>query len=120
MATLDELLTQFSPEVADLVRRTRSLILGVMPDAVEKVNQGWKNVTFGTAPGMAGVVFVINPMAQRVNLNIGNATSLPDPEHLLEGTGKGIRHVKIHDAGVLEKPALRRLLEVALAAHAAA
>jgi hypothetical protein len=114
MATIEELLEHFSPEVGELTLETRELVRSVMPDAVEKVNLGWKNVIFSTGPTMRSAVFVINPMAKRVNLNIGEATTLDDPDRLLEGTGKGIRHVKIHDRSVLARPELRRLLETAL------
>jgi hypothetical protein len=38
-------------------------------------------------------------------------TSLKDPEGLLEGTGKNVRHVKLRGAGDLEKRGLRELVE---------
>jgi hypothetical protein len=38
---------------------------------------------------------------------------LPDPDHLLEGTGKRARHVRVKARAEVENPALRTLLEVA-------
>ncbi len=38
------------------------------------------------------------------------ATSLPDPQGLLEGTGKNIRHIKLCTLGDLEQTGLRELL----------
>jgi hypothetical protein len=38
---------------------------------------------------------------------------LPDPEGLLEGGGKLLRHVKIRSLEDLEQPALRNLIEEA-------
>jgi hypothetical protein len=54
-----------------------------------------------------------NPMRDRVNLNFGDYETLPDPDHLLEGTGKGIRHVKIRSAADLRRPGVKALLQAA-------
>jgi len=35
---------------------------------------------------------------------------LPDPEGLLEGTGKSVRHVKVRTVGDLKRPALKKLI----------
>jgi hypothetical protein len=40
-------------------------------------------------------------------------TSLPDPAGLLHGTGKNVRHVKLHTAEDVKEPALRKLIEAA-------
>jgi hypothetical protein len=40
-------------------------------------------------------------------------TSLPDPEKLLEGTGKNLRHVKLRTAEDLKRPALKKLIVAA-------
>jgi len=42
-------------------------------------------------------------------------TSLPDPEGLLEGTGKNMRHVKVHTMEDLEQKGLRNLVQAAAA-----
>ncbi len=41
------------------------------------------------------------------------ATSLPDPEGLLEGTGKNMRHVKLRTSQDLDKEGLRELIVAA-------
>jgi len=40
-------------------------------------------------------------------------TSLSDPEGLLEGTGKNMRHVKLRDVQSLEQKGLRELVRSA-------
>jgi hypothetical protein len=40
-------------------------------------------------------------------------TSLPDPEGLLEGEGKNLRHVKLHLMDDLSEPALKKLIQAA-------
>jgi hypothetical protein len=41
--------------------------------------------------------------------------ALPDPEGLLEGSGKALRHVKVRSLGEADQPALWRLLAAAIA-----
>jgi len=36
--------------------------------------------------------------------------ALPDPEGLLEGTGKSVRHVKVRTVADVKKPALKKLI----------
>jgi hypothetical protein len=50
-----------------------------------------------------------------VNLGFNQGAELPDPEGLLEGPGKMLRHTKIAQSKDLQDPALRRLLEAAKA-----
>jgi hypothetical protein len=40
-------------------------------------------------------------------------TSLPDPEKLLEGTGKNLLHVKLRTVEDLKRPALKKLIVAA-------
>ncbi len=104
------------PEVKALALATRELVLSLFPDAVETVHPGWGNVTWGRSTKRKEQLFAMNPMKDRINLGVWNGTALDDPDGLLEGTGKAIRHVKIRDAAALKKPALTRLLKAALAA----
>jgi hypothetical protein len=49
-----------------------------------------------------------------LNLGFNQGAELPDPEGLLQGPGKMLRHTKIAESEDLHNPALRRLLEAAL------
>lgn len=53
--------------------------------------------------------------AQRRHVNLGfyYGAELPDPEHLLHGPGKLLRHITIRSVKDVESPAVRELLEVA-------
>ncbi|MGK7397356.1 MAG: DUF5655 domain-containing protein [Candidatus Cyclobacteriaceae bacterium M3_2C_046] len=50
---------------------------------------------------------------QHLNLGFNLGAKLPDPEHLLQGTGKLIRHIKIKQPGDYNNPKVRALLEAA-------
>lgn len=113
---LREFLGSYSAEVRGLALKTRALILDVIPDAVEQVDPASRIIAYGYGRKMADIVCAVAPHTSHVNLMFSKGTELPDPAGLLEGTGKRARHVKIRAARELEVPALRGLVEEAVAA----
>ncbi|MFN3918642.1 MAG: DUF1801 domain-containing protein, partial [Flavobacteriales bacterium] len=55
----------------------------------------------------------IAPHKNWVNLGFFSGTDLYDPENLLEGTGKKMRHIKIKSIEQSKNPALRNLITLA-------
>ncbi len=58
----------------------------------------------------------MSPQKERVNLGLTNGAGLADPQGLLEGTGTGIRHVKLTSAEAAGAPAVRQLVSDAVRA----
>jgi hypothetical protein len=110
---LSAFLASYSPEVQALALAVRALILRVVPSAIEQVDPPSKIIAYGTDCTYAGLVCAIAPYRAHVNLMFALGAELPDPEHLLEGTGKRARHVRITERAEVENPALRTLLETA-------
>lgn len=115
---LSELLSPYPPEVRSLARAARALVLAACPSAHETVWPGWKMVGFGTGPGMKEGVVAVGPARSHVSLVFYAGSELPDPEGLLEGTGKAGRHVKVRTKDELSSPAVRALLKAAFARSA--
>jgi hypothetical protein len=69
---------------------------------------------------MADHICFLAPLKTRVNLGFYHGAHLPDPDHLLAGTGKNLRHVKLNTPEDVDVPALRTLIEAAMADRAAA
>jgi hypothetical protein len=109
------LVKKYSPKVQQLARKTRRFVQKELPGAVEQVKAGWHAVWYGMSPAMSDIVVVIHIRDAYVNLEFAQGASLRDPEKLLEGTGKNMRHVKIRDATMLEKPAFMALVREAIA-----
>jgi len=55
----------------------------------------------------------VNVFTAHMNVGFFRGASLPDPAHLLEGTGKFMRHVKIRPGTAPNAAALQRLIEAA-------
>jgi hypothetical protein len=113
---VDIFLRSYSPEVRAIALKTREVIRAVLPTVTEKVFPGWKVIQYGAGQNREDVFAVISPQRERVNLGLTNGAGLPDPEGLLEGTGTGIRHIKITSAEAAQAPAVRELVQGALKA----
>ena len=49
-----------------------------------------------------------------VNLGFNRGALLTDPDGVLEGSGKLIRHLRIHNHNQLDRPLVRRFLRAAI------
>lgn len=81
-------------EVVAIGRYLRAIILDVMPDAVETVLPRARLVLYREPEGSTEVCG-IQPNGDRCNFYLTHGTKLRDPLKLLEGRGRGIRHVKV-------------------------
>ena len=114
--TAEEFFANYSPDVRAVAMQARQLVLSVVPDATEHVDTGNKVVVYATGGRMAEMVSYISAHKAHVNIGLRGA-DLPDPAGLMEGTGKQLRHVKLRTPEDVNNPALRALLETALAKH---
>ena len=55
----------------------------------------------------------VNVFTSHVNVGFFHGASLPDPAHLLQGTGKLMRHVKLRPGRATDAEALNSLIETA-------
>ena len=91
-----------------VVQGLRSLVKSVVPRMVETVNP-WGIPTFEYHGPMCYAMVGKN----HVTFGFLRGTSLPDPYHLLEGTGKNFRHVKVRSPQDLKRKGLRQLIAAA-------
>jgi hypothetical protein len=110
----DEALAGSDGRVRDLTAGTRALILSVMPDVVEVPWPRQRVIGYGVGPKKMSEHFCyVAVHGDHVNLGVDYGAELPDPEGLLRGPGKLMRHTRVNAPEDLSNPALRRLLEVA-------
>jgi hypothetical protein len=76
----------------------------------EVVRAGHNSVNFGPTAAYKDVVVYIIPHSKHVNLGFFQGVHLEDPDGLLEGTGKKLRHVKLKKVEDVDTPAVRALL----------
>jgi len=108
-----DLLAPYPPEVRNLALATREYLLRLIPGAMEQPNTKAKVIGYGFGARYADMVCALMPTKAGVTLGIARATELPDPQKLLQGTGKVHRHVKIKSKSDLQAPALKNILKAA-------
>jgi hypothetical protein len=113
--TWDDLLAGHRPEVQASGRAMLGAILEALPDAVVQYDRGDRLLAIGTGGRMRDLVFALVPHARWLNLQLVDGALLPDPDRLIEGTGKRIRHVKIRSADQALSPAVRSIVRAQVA-----
>jgi hypothetical protein len=116
-ADVDRLLGEHSAELQAIERALRATIRREFPEAVEQVDFGNKLIAFGRSMKMRGLLFAIIAHRTHVNLQLADGADLPDPDGLVEGTGKRIRHVKVRTVEAAAAPAVVALVRAQLAAR---
>jgi hypothetical protein len=110
----DEIVAGASPKVRDLAIRARELISDVYPAVIEVPWPRQRVIGYGVGPKKMSEHFCyLSVSKDHINIGFMYGAELPDPNKLLAGTGKLLRHVRITDAEQLSTPALRELLQVA-------
>lgn len=112
--TFEEVVAESSPDIQDIAYALRNLLAEVMPNITEVPWAKEKSAGYGVGPKKMSEHFCyIYPFKKHVNLGFFYGADLDDPEGLLEGTGKALRHIKIGSLEDVENPAIRALVEKA-------
>ena len=113
--TFQELMNITIPKIQPKAQRLREIVFEIDPNTVEVVRLGDRAATYGVGPKKMseGYAYVL-PHKNWVNLGFFKGADLPDPAGLMEGTGKKLRHIKIHTLQDAEQPAVQTLIEEAL------
>ena len=115
-ATFEQLMKDVEPRLVTICKRLRKMIKQVDPETVETVRLGDNAATYGVGPKkMTDGYAYIMPMRGYVNLGFYQGASMADPFTLLEGTGKGLRHIKLRTPAEAASPVLLDYVAAALA-----
>jgi hypothetical protein len=108
-------LNAYDRNISDLALALREIILEEAPDASESIYQVYTvAVWFGFSGKMKDMFCYITTNAGHVNLGFPRGASLPDPNGVLEGTGKAMRHIKFASHREVERPFVRRYIRAAM------
>jgi len=109
-------LAPFPPAVQKLALATRALVLSECPGATELIYDAYNAVSSGYGfTGRPSECFIhIAVYARWVNLGFNRGSQIPDPQHILQGTGNWIRHIRIASPADLEKAEVRAFVKAAI------
>lgn len=116
-AQLDSFIDRYTPEVAADARHALAFMRARLPTATRMVYDNYNAlvVGFGAGPKVGDIIFSIAVYPRYVTLFFARGVELPDPKGLLEGSGKGVRHVKLRPVSLLESPEVGALIDAASA-----
>jgi hypothetical protein len=113
-ATFKDILRETSPELQTVAWKTRELILTSGSKCVEMISVKDRVAGYGASTLTRDQLVYIALPKEWVRIGFYYGGDLPDPEGLLEGEGKRMRHIKIGSEKELENPALKELVRLAL------
>jgi hypothetical protein len=97
-----------SGDLGTIARRWFDVMRGCGDDVRELLHDGHPTACVGEA-----AFAYVNAFTAHVNIGFFRGAELSDPKHLLEGTGKVMRHVKLRPERDLDAAALTKLIQMA-------
>ena len=112
----EQLLDAYPSGVQEIALKARQLIFSNIPTVVETVDKKARVIGYSLGKGYAGLICTIILSKTGVKLGLVGGASLPDPERLLEGSGKVHRYVRLAKPTDVAKPGVKSLLAGGVAA----
>jgi hypothetical protein len=116
-AEVRTLITRFAPVHLRLIGAVRRSLQKRLPTAHEVVYEYRDFFVISYSPNEHGYegVLAIRAGANGVSLYFNRGKELPDPEKLLQGSGKQTRSMNLEGASTLARPEVARLIDEAIA-----
>ena len=105
---IDAWLKKNPGELGSIARHCFEVIRKCGDEVCELLHDGCPVACLGDAP-----FCYVNVFTSHVNVGFFQGASLPDPDRMLQGTGKFRRHVKIRSGTATNAAALRLLIDTA-------
>ena len=111
-----DLFATLTPQVRSVALAVRKLVRATLPRVLEVVDSGTRVVGYGYGTGYRDMVATIILSRAGVKLGLVRGAELPDPRHLLEGTGKVHRYIAFTDVQQVHRAGVKGLLKAAYGA----
>ena len=115
---LRQFLKPYDLGVVAIATAARSVLFEEAPAAMELIYDAYNAVAMGYSfTGRPSDAFChVAVYSQWVNLGFNRGSELPDPEGLLVGSGRLVRHLRMQSLSNLERPFVRSFVRAAIAA----
>ena len=106
--TIDVWMRAHENELGAIAKRWFEIMRACGDDVLELLHDGHPTACVGDA-----AFGYVNAFRAHVNVGFFHGATLPDPNRLLEGTGRFMRHVKLGPEREVDAAALTELIEIA-------
>jgi hypothetical protein len=104
-------LKRFDPAIRELALEAREVVLRVLAPSNESILDVYVlAMNYGFSERMKDQVVYVGVYAKHINLGFYWGAQMDDPEDVLEGSGKQLRHIKIRSQADLGNPVIRDYL----------
>ena len=109
-------ISKYMPEVETLAHDVLAKMRKQIPGAIELVYDNYNTLAIGFSPTekASDAVLSIALYPRHINLFFLNGASLRDPQKILVGSGKRVRHVTLERSDDLDEPELQNLIRQVL------
>ena len=116
-AEVNDFFSGYDTEVYAAAMKLRKLILAELPGITEQIDLPARMVAYCYGQKYIEMICTLIPSKKGLKLGFNRGVDLPDPNRLLEGTGKISRYVHIKPNTAINFPAMTQLLAFALKAY---
>ena len=104
-------LKRFDPAIRELALEAREVVLRVLAPSNESILDVYVlAMNYGFSERMKDQVVYVGVYAKHINLGFYRGAQMDDPDGVLEGRGKQLRHIKIRSQADLGTPVIRDYL----------
>ena len=111
--SIDEFFGGYPAEVQIISKKLRATVNAEMPEANEILYAKENHVGYSFTESSRDKIVYICPLKDYVRLGFMYGGQLPDPDQILVGEGKRLRHVKVWSSEEADNPALAKLVKAA-------
>lgn len=111
---VDAFLSQYNDEVVTHALILRDILSANLPGITEQVDIPAKMIGYCYGQKHTEMICTMIPSKKGLKLGFNKGVDLPDPEKMLEGTGKISRYVEIRSEKQIRSAALKKLIAGAL------
>jgi hypothetical protein len=105
---IDEYLSKFEPGLSALAKEMRHVVLDILPELDEVIK--WGHLVYESERMICSIMV----HKKHINLQIWRGNEIEDPQSLLEGEGKRMRHIKVHSPDEMKGDYFKFLLKQAV------
>jgi hypothetical protein len=110
-------LSQYDKQVAGNALKLREILFANLPGIIEQIDVPAKMIAYCYGQKYSDMICTIIPSKTGLKLGFSRGVDLPDPDNLLEGSGKISRYVQIRSGSEINSEALKKLIAGALSAY---
>lgn len=109
--TSSQIIAKYPREVVELATNAISIIQQTLPKTIEFPDEKANIIGFGYSNKYIDLICTIILSQKGIKIGLNKGADLPDPHHLLQGTGKVHRYIQIYSVNDLDNPGVVKLLK---------